>query len=313
VAVILLAAGMRPIRAAGATDSATVSAPVATADNYAQARVVKILATKNVWRDNSTQAQQQNLQLQILSGPLAGQEVQYHGISEVEVTGSDNYQVGDQVALDYSAGPDGQNVFYITNYIRQNVLGWLLLLFIAIILLIGRGQGFKALLSLVLSFLFIIKVMTPLMLHGFDPLLIGGLGSFIILLIIVYLTGGINKKSHVAVLSILLSLTVTAVLAVIFSNLAHLTGTAQEEVTYLLEAGSVINFQGLLLAALIIGTLGILDDIVVGQVEVVAQIKALNPNLPLKKTFLMSMEVGRAHLGAVVNTLFLAYVAYLCH
>lgn len=289
-----------------ASDSQNVDSQ--DADNYAEAKVVKILEQKQVVQPNNTSVIQQNLQLQIMTGPLTGQVVEYDGISDLEVVGASVYSVGDKVIVNYSPGLDGQNIFYITDYVRSNDLLWLLGLFIIAILIIGRRQGLNALLSLIISFVFIIKVMVPLILHGFNPLLIGLVGSFIILLVIVYFTGGINKKSHIALLSIILSLTVTAILALVFGNLSHLTGTAQEEATYLVSAGVAINFRSLLFAAIIIGTLGILDDVVVGQVEVVAQIKALNPHLPWFKTFLMSMKVGRAHLGAVVNTLFLAYV-----
>jgi len=277
-------------------------------DNYAEAKVIKILEQKQVVQPNNNSVIQRNLQLQIMTGPLTGQVVEYDGVSDIKVVGAGVYSVGDKVIVNYSPGLDGQNIFYITDYVRSNDLLWLLGLFIIAILIIGRRQGLNALLSLVISFIFIIKVMVPLILHGFNPLLIGLIGSFVILLIIVYFTGGVNKKSHIALLSILLSLTVTAILAFVFGSLSHLTGTAQEEATYLVSAGVAVNFRSLLFAAIIIGTLGILDDVVVGQVEVVAQIKALNPRLPWPRTFLMSMKVGRAHLGAVVNTLFLAYV-----
>lgn len=308
IVMILLLFSVLVAPAEAAAPSAASSMAV-SADNYAQALVVKILAQRSQAASDGTQNIQQNLQLKILSGPLAGQIVESDGISDVDVANSSVYKSGDKVEVDYSPGPNGQNIFYVTDYIRQDSLFWLVLLFIAVILIIGRRQGLAAILSLLASFLFIIKVIIPLILHGYDPLLIGGLGSFVILLIIVYLTGGFNKKSHIALVSIFLSLVITAVLSFFFANWARLTGTTSEEVAYLMEAGAAVNFQGLLLAALIIGTLGILDDIVVGQVEVVAQIRETNQKLPDKKVFAMSMQVGRAHLGAVVNTLFLAYVS----
>ncbi len=305
---LLLFSFVRPVLAVSQTANINSNVNQTIVTHSAQAQVLKVLQERIITRNNGAKSKQQNLQLKILTGPLTGKLVKYQGISKLDVVGNNVYKAGDKVVVNYSAGLNGQNTFYIMNYIRENSLWWLLLLFIVVILLIGRSQGLKAILSLSLSFVFIIKVMIPLIIQGFNPLLVGGLGSFVILLIIVYLTNGINKKSHIALLSILISLIVTAGLAIFFSNLAHLTGTAQEEVTYLIEAGPAINFQGLLLAAIIIGTLGILDDIVIGQVEVVTQIRSLNPRLPFKKTFTMSMKVGRAHLGAVVNTLFLAYV-----
>jgi len=297
---------------ASTTDAAALAAnpssdTASTTDNVCQALVVKILAEKVVTNDSGLKVKQQNIQLKILTGPLTGQIVEYDGISDVQVVNSNVYHKNDKVVVNYSPGQDGNNVFYITDYIRQNSLGWLLVLFVLVIILVGKKKGLRALLSLGLSFWFVVKVMSPLMLLGWDPLLVGIAGSFVILLLIVYLTEGVNRRSHVAVIGILASLIVTALLAIIFSNWSHLTGMSHEEVTYLINAGKVLNFKSLLWAAIIIGTLGIMDDVAVGQVETVQQLKEANNKLPSMIVFKRAMKVGESHLGAIINTLFLAY------
>jgi uncharacterized membrane protein len=152
------------------------------------------------------------------------------------------------------------------------------------------------------------KLIIPQILAGGSPIFISIVGSFLILVFIVYLTEGINRKSHLAIASVFFSLLVTYVLSIIFISVAKITGMAQEETMYLIGVGGgMIDFRGLLLAGILIGTLGVLDDVIISQIETVEKIREANPNLKKKELFKMAFSVGNVHLGAVINTLFLAY------
>jgi len=152
------------------------------------------------------------------------------------------------------------------------------------------------------------KIIVPKILTGTNPLLISIFGSILILLLVVYLTEGINKKSHLAVLSITLSLIIVGIFSVVFTNISKLTGFAQEEAMFLISFGkSMINFKGLLLAGIIIGTLGVLDDAVISQIASVKQIKNANSNLSKKEVYKNSMKIGVSHMSSMINTLFLVY------
>jgi uncharacterized membrane protein len=70
---------------------------------------------------------------------------------------------------------------------------------------------------------------------------------------------------------------------------------------------AAINFKGLLLAGMIIGAIGVLDDIIIGQIESVERIKEANPKISPKRSFELAYKIGNTHLGAIVNTLFLTY------
>jgi len=276
----------------------------------AEAQVLKVLDQKETFRENGSKLIQQNLELGILTGPLKGQTETYTGISGIDVVSSNVYQANDRVLVSYNRDETGKYVFYVTDYVRTTSILWLTLFFIAVVLVIGGRTGIMALFSLAISFFVIIKVLVPLVFAGYDPLMVGILVSFLILFALIYLTEGWNKKSHISVLSIALSLIVTACLALLFGYLSRLSGSSNEEVVFLIDAIKVpINFHNLLLAAIIIGTLGVLDDVVVGQVESVEQIRSANSNLNNGQVFKMSMNIGRAHLGAIINTLFLAYVS----
>lgn len=300
--ILSLGLGLSTVRA---EDGADVNNP-----KTAEAQVLKVLDQKETLRENGSKAIQQNLELGILTGPLKGQTKIYNGISGIDVVSSREYKVNDKVLVSYNRDETGEYVFYVTDYVRTNSLLWLTLFFIAIVLLIGGKKGIMALFSLVVSFFIIIKVLVPLVFAGYDPLVVGIGISFLILLALIYLTEGWNKKSHISVLSIAISLVVTAGLSLLFGHLSQLSGSSNEEIVFLIDAIKVpINFHNLLLAAIIIGTLGVLDDVVVGQVESVEQLRTANTNLKSFEVFKMAMKIGQAHLGAITNTLFLAYVS----
>ncbi len=94
-----------------------------------------------------------------------------------------------------------------------------------------------------------------------------------------------------------------------FVKVAKLTGISSEETAYLINlgVGAKINFQGLLLAGIIIGTLGVLDDVVISQVAAVEQIIKTNPKQNFKEIFKKAHEIGVSHISSMTNTLFLAY------
>lgn len=282
---------------------------LASSGNTAEAEVLKVVEQREITRENGSKVVQQNLELGILDGVFKGQTKIYQGISDLDVLSSKEYKIGDRVIVSYNRDESGEYSFYVTDYIRLRSLTWLLLLFIVVIVLVGGRKALMALLSLGISFFIILKILVPLVFAGYNPLVVGLFISFLILFTLIYLTEGWNRKAHISIISIAFSLLVTAILSLIFASISRLSGTSQEEVIFLIDAiKQPVNFSHLLLAAIVIGTLGVLDDVVVGQVETVSQIKKANPNLKDKEVFKMAMSVGRAHLGAIINTLFLAYV-----
>lgn len=273
-----------------------------------KAKVIEILAVEEKTREDGSKYKQQNLKLLGLEGDWKEKEIVYNGITEIQVDSSNFYKIGDTVYIDRFIDEAGVETFYVVDFVRTGYIYVLLIIFIAVVLLIGRYKGFKALLSLVLSFIIIIKFILPQILAGRDPFLVSLIGGVIILAIIIYLTEGFKKKSHIAIVSVLLSLLTTLILSLIFTKLTRLTGLAQEDASFLIGVGAAeINFKGLLLAGFIIGAIGVLDDIVVGQIEAVSSIREANPSLSPKKIFKLAYRVGNTHLGAIINTLFLTY------
>lgn len=278
------------------------------ADRVFKAKVIKIIEEKTIERADGSKALQQNILLRGLEKEWKGKEIEHLGISELDVASANKYKVGDKVMVSEVKTLDGSTDYYIMDLVRTGYLFWLTLIFCIVIIIIGKKKGFKSLISLVVSFFIILKFIVPKIMDGASPLTVGILGALIILAIIIYLTEGWNRKSHISVLSVFFSLLVTFLFSWIFTNLTRLTGLAQEEATFLLGSNNGnMDFRGLLLTGILIGAVGVLDDVIVGQVESVRQIRKANPNLTNGQVFKSAYEVGNTHLGAIVNTLFLTY------
>lgn len=272
-----------------------------------KARVIEVLEQKNISRGDGSISIRQKLKLIGLEKKWKDKEIIFDGM-EIDVVSADEYAVGDKVLVDYSPGPEGDENFYIVGYSRTNAIYWLALLLALIVVAVGKLKGLRALIVLLLTFLIILKFIVPMILSGNDPLIISIIGSFFILILSVYITEGLGRTSTIAIFAVLISLVITGLLSVWFSAATKLTGFASEEAVYLtgLARGN-INIKGLLLAGIIIGALGALDDVIISQVALVKELKTANPDLAKRQVYGRAMRVGVSHLSSLVNTLFLAY------
>lgn len=215
---------------------------------------------------------------------------------------------GDDILVTIGSRPDGVLTVYFVDFVRITPLLWLTAVFAGAILLISRWKGFRSLLSMAFSLAVIVHYIIPRILAGEDPLRVSILGSMILLGVTLYLTYGWNLKTHAAVLSMTLVLLVTGALASVFVVLARLTGSGDENALFLLQMLQTrINLRGLLLGGMIIGALGVLDDLVTTQASAVFELRRANPSFGFGDLFRSAMRIGQDHVAATVNTLVLAY------
>jgi uncharacterized membrane protein len=191
---------------------------------------------------------------------------------------------------------------------RLNVLLWFVILFVVVVLFFSGKQGFRSIISLVGSLFIIMYVLVPSLLKGYPPMLTSIVIAVAILFLAIYVTHGFNKQSTVAFTGTVLAVILTGVLAYLGVTLAHLTGFASDEAVYLnLNTRGMLDFSGLLLGGIMIGVLGVLDDIAITQVAVVSEFYKTNPELSRKEVYIKAIRIGKEHVGALVNTLALAY------
>jgi uncharacterized membrane protein len=272
-----------------------------------QARVIEVL-DEGMLDQGGIEVPYQVLRLEILEGDLAGRAVEAeNGGNSLAGTGI-RYQPEDRVMVLRIVRPELGDLYIITDVIRVDALVWLAIIFVVFILLIARTQGVRSLLGMAVSLLMITQYMLPMILAGRDPVLIAVTGAFVQLAVTLYLIYGWRRKTHGAVGGMLVSLILTGVLASFFMNATRLTGQGAEETLFLQASGVSINLRGLLLAGIIIGALGVLDDITISQASAVNELRRANPDLSPLEVYRRAMNIGRDHVASTVNTLVLAYV-----
>jgi uncharacterized membrane protein len=250
----------------------------------------------------------QILRLRIVEGPLQGQEVEVE-YGTMRPTSEDRlFRAGDQVIVDRTRTLEGDDFFSVSDYVRGRALLWLTLLFVAGTLLLSGWQGLRSLLGMAISLAVIGAFIVPQILDGRDPVLVAVVGSVLMMGASLYLVYGWQGKTHVAVAGLFLSLLLTGALAVWFVGQARLSGFGAEEAAFLQVAGVQLDPQGLLLAGIMIGVLGALDDIAIGQSSAIFELSKASPGLSWRSLFRHGMTIGRDHIAAMVNTLLLAYV-----
>lgn len=273
-----------------------------------EAKVLEIIGEQEITRESGNTAVQQHLRLEGLEGDFKFKEFEVNNIGGLDVVGGVEAKIGDKVIVTYSRTIDGSDKFVITDFKRLNGLWILGAIFIMLILIIGKWTGLKAIGTLAVSFLIIMAFVIPQIVKGSSPLLISLFGSLVILALVIYVHWGFKLKSHIATISIFISLLITGVISILFTGLAKLSGLADDNILYLVgQSGINIQFEGLLLAGIIIGTLGVLDDVVISQISTVEQLKEVNPKITASEAFSRGMKIGVDHLSSMTNTLFMAY------
>jgi len=273
-----------------------------------EGRVVGVLEQKQIVPAGADKPQlYQKLEILITRGSLKDKKITVEN-GNLPISNLQEYRVGDGVVITYSKDFEGKDNFYITDYVRRSALLFLFFVFVVLVVVIGRWQGIASLVGMGISFLVIFKFVLPKIYLGGDPVQIAILGSLVIIPTTFLLSHGINKKTIIAIVGTIISLVITGILASVFVDLAKLTGFASEEAGFLQAyKPGLINIKGLLLAGIIIGVLGVLDDITISQSAIVEQLKETNPKLKAGEVYKKAMAIGKDHIASMVNTLILVY------
>jgi uncharacterized membrane protein len=272
-----------------------------------RAEVTQIIEEGDINMGEHTQ-KYQVARVNILEGKYEGIEMEIdYGKRQVR---SDEYDlaIGDKVVISISKTPENVVNAYFVDFVRDTPMLWLAIIFAVAIVAISRWKGVGALLSMAFSLYVIIAYIIPQILVGEDPLRVSIIGSIVLLGVTLYLTYGWTLKTHAAVLSMIVVLFLTGALSALFVVLTKLNGTGDESVMFLMQLTETpINMRGLLLGGMLIGALGVLDDLVTTQASAVFELYHANPNFGFRALYNSAMRIGQDHVAATVNTLVLAY------
>jgi uncharacterized membrane protein len=238
------------------------------------------------------------------TGPDAGGTIEL----AVESTRVQPFPASGDVLLSYDPGAPPGEAYAFADVERRRPLLLLAALFAVVVVALGRWTGLRALLGLGLSLLVVTGFVLPGLLAGQDALLVALVGSAAVMLTVLPLAHGLRVQTAIALLGTLASLVLTVVLAQVFVGLTALTGLGSDETGLISATVGEVDLRGLLLAGIVIGSLGVLDDVTVTQASAVWELHQADPSASAGTLYRSGLRIGRDHIASTVNTLVLAYV-----
>jgi uncharacterized membrane protein len=247
--------------------------------------------------------------LEIYTGPMSGE------IITVENHLSDNpvYDVpvepGNRVLVIRETSSDGIDEMYISSFVRDIPMYWMLAVFLLFLIIIGRWKGLKTIITLALTFFMILRVLLPGMLRGYPPVIMTIGVSLLITLFTIFLINGVNTKSFSAVIGIFGGLIAAGLVMFIAGSQVRLTGLSSEEAVMLMYIPQNITFEfrDLLFAGIIMGALGAVMDVGISIASSMSEMHRINPEITPRQLMKSGMNVGRDIMTTMSNTLILAY------
>ncbi|MCB2223908.1 MAG: YibE/F family protein [Actinobacteria bacterium] len=216
------------------------------------------------------------------------------------------FAVGERVVMDYDPNVSEEYQYRYYDRQRRGVLLWVTVLFVLVVIGLGRWRGLAALVGLAASVVILLLFIVPAIIDGRSPVLVALVGASAIAYVALYVAHGFNRMTTVALLGTLAALALTLLLSWVALAAARLSGFAAEE-SFILTLAGEIDVGGLILAGVVLGSMGALDDVSVTQASAVWELKLAAPELGWRELFVRSLRVGRDHIASMVNTLLLAY------
>jgi uncharacterized membrane protein len=269
-----------------------------------KAKVVKILKQeRKIIPGTDTSTNFQTIEVEIFEGANKGKIVT---VENDYLNLSKNQRV---YLTELTRGEDGKVIYSVSDPYRLPSIVFFTVLFLILTIIFGGIQGVRGLLSLFFSFVIIVYILLPGILNGYSPVLVSLLASSIIIVLGSYITHGFNKTTTSAVFGMIITVLITGILSFFAIKWGHLTGYSSEEVVYLnFDTRGGVNLVGLLFGGILIGLLGILYDVAIGQAISVEELHTIAPHTSKWAIYNRAVRIGREHIGALVNTLAIAYV-----
>ncbi len=221
-----------------------------------------------------------------------------------------DYRPGDEVVVEIDPQPDGSSTYAVIDRWRLPLLGALVGLLTVLAAAVAGWRGLRSIVSLALTLVLAVRLFVPLVILGWNPIVLAIAFGILVTVLSFMLTQGLTRTTVSAILGTTLGLLITGVLAAVVTALARFTpAQGSDEVVYLNQVtAGAIDLSGLLLAAVIFGGLGLLNDVAVSQAATVEELHHADRTIPGFELFRRTMNVGTAHLAATINTLVFAYL-----
>ena len=239
------------------------------------------------------------------SGDLEGESVTIVAGPQAARSG---VQEGDAVKVAAIPQPEGADPVLSWVGVERNLpIGLLTIVFAIVVAVVARLRGVLALVGLVFAAFVVGKFMLPALLSGESGAAVALTGSTVIMFVVLYLTHGVSIRTSTALAGTLLGIACTALLGWWAIDAARLSGVVGEEGEILASIVPGVNFQGLLMSAVIIAGLGVLNDVTITQSSAIWELRAAGPELTRRQLLASGMRIGRDHIASTIYTIIFAY------
>lgn len=278
-------------------------------ENY-RGKITRILETEDL--ENPTtgiQTMRQVLEIQVTQGPDRGftftAERHFNKANQEQA-----FRVGEQVLVQSFTNEEGQTRFTLIDRYRLGTIFWVIIVFVLMVLILSGLRGLSSFLAMILGLATLILFVVPNILAGQNILILTFFTSVGIMSITLFLAHGFLKRTAVALLGTVITIFLATFLAIFIVNITNLGGLGTDDAFQLMgnRVTGDLNLRGLLLSGIIIGMLGVLDDVTTAQAVAIEEISKANPQLDFKELFVRGFNIGREHIISMVNTLSFAYI-----
>ncbi|KUM29950.1 YibE/F family protein [Arthrobacter sp. EpRS66] len=197
--------------------------------------------------------------------------------------------------------------YVFVDFVRTLPMTLLAIAYGVVVVLVAGWRGARAVIGLVGGIAFMIFFMVPALIEGGNPVVVGLTGATAIMFVALYFAHGLNAKTSTALLGTLFGLGVTAALALWLTDAAALTGANDESSMTLATVAPQISLPGLLICGVLVGGMGVLNDVTITQSATVWELAETSPKASAKELFFRGMRIGRDHIASTVYTIAFAY------
>ena len=295
-------------------DAEPVSADLVEKNDYmvdTKARVMETYGVKEIVTGSVTDRVQE-VKIEIIEGDYIGEEFVTNYVLTYDIAGkiqAYELDVGDKVLVQLTEDQDGNIVATVQDVAREKYIILMILVFLLSIVLVCGKQGVKAIIGLVATIVIIYCVFIQGVFEGKDAIVYSILATILTITATFVVIGGFNKKILTAALGTLGGVLSAGIMALIFNNLAKMTGASEDAIQLSINIASInFEFRDLLFSGIVISALGACMDVGMSIASSLDEIKMKNPEITWKELFKSGMNIGRDTIGTMTNTLILAYV-----
>lgn len=288
---------------------------VSTNERYYKKTIAKITAINdnntNSSQNDSSKMYKQKLKAVVMNGIHRGKEIDLSNTVSLSQAYNFKFKIHDEVFVALNVNESNDIISStITEIKRDNYILYVFIVFVALILLIGKGKGLRSLTSVIAN-LFIFFGIIKLLFFGYNPILVSAIASLLFVSISIAVVSGLNKKSLSAIFGTIAGTFSAMLIAVIVISLTKTKGLGYQEAEFIswLPKKTDYTVLQIFLSGILVGTLGAIMDIAVCISSSIQEILNENPAVSKKELIKSGMEIGKDTIGTMANTLFFAYIS----